>query len=563
MDILNNFIWETHGIHVGTGNDHVKHGVDNVERVVKLAISKGYPSVTFIIHTPRLTRIRYKAERETNIKFIRGDNAYFEYPEKVKTLKQKFGNQIDIRYGIELEWLGNGLGLHWNRAKVFQAKEADFVIGSVHFSKEGIPYDGSKEEAEELLKIRGGLENYWAGYIEEVIEMIDSSWDMIHVVGHLDLPKLYVPVPDPLVQLNTSSHFLARRMRVLLEMIKDYNLALDVNMAGLKKGCGVYPSEKILERALSLDIPVTIGTDTHTPSELGNMYKEGIDYLSENGFKNYVSFSRSIPEQRPLINSDLEDTKYKVLNLGIEILNRRFEKQERKDIPQFAFGAEFRTLLDSYKNSTSLGNYEAIRVRKENKSITIGQKPQQLQEIKQKSIFSHHMDKPGILSRLFNALASEEINVETAFLNSNSDGTATAFLTVSGEDKMIDEALEFVKGTTGGTFLELKYGDDLEVPTFKEAENYLLEVDGVDLPIPVSNQMIISVHKNSVGVLLVLLSALASANINVKDLQLGERGGKGFAALGVEGDHKIIKNLTSKLGPQYYEVSHLVLNSIK
>ncbi|MBI9071606.1 MAG: histidinol-phosphatase HisJ family protein [Melioribacteraceae bacterium] len=563
MTDLNPFIWETHGIHIGTGNDHVKHGVDDVEKIVNLAIEKGHPSITFIIHTPRLTRIRYKAERETDIKFIRGDNAYFEYPERIENLKKKYNDKIDIKYGIELEWLGGGLGLQWNRAKVFQAKEADFVIGSVHFSKEGIPYDGSKEETNELLELRGSLENYWAGYIEEVIEMIDSSWDMIHVVGHLDLPKLYVPVPEPLVQLNTSSHFLARRMRVLLEMISDHNLALDVNMAGLKKGCGVYPGEKILERAASLNIPVTIGTDTHAPSELGDKYKEGIDYLHENGFKNYVSYSKSIPEQRPLINSNIEDAKYKVLNLGIEILNRRFSNEKRKAVPQFAFGASYRTLLTSYNNSTSLGSYDAIRVRKGKKSVTIGKEPQPLQTKNQKSIFSYHVDKPGILSRLFNTLASEEINVETAFLNSNADGTATAFLTVSGNDDMISEALEFIKGTTGGRFLELKYGEDLETPSFKEAGNYLLEIDGVDLPIPISKQMIISVHKNSAGVLLILLSALASANINVKDLQLGERGGKGYAAIGVEADEKIIQNLLTQLGPQFYEVSHLVLNNIE
>ncbi len=60
------FIWETHGIHVGTGADHVKHGIDDLDAVVERAIRLGFPSLTFIIHTPRLTRFRYASERATD-----------------------------------------------------------------------------------------------------------------------------------------------------------------------------------------------------------------------------------------------------------------------------------------------------------------------------------------------------------------------------------------------------------------------------------------------------------------------------------------------------------------
>ena len=32
---MEDFIWETHGIHTGTGADHVKHGIDDIENVVR------------------------------------------------------------------------------------------------------------------------------------------------------------------------------------------------------------------------------------------------------------------------------------------------------------------------------------------------------------------------------------------------------------------------------------------------------------------------------------------------------------------------------------------------
>jgi len=553
------FIWETHGIHVGTGNDHVKHGIDEIEEITREAIKRGHPNITFIIHTPRMTRFRYDAEKRTDIKFIRGHNAYLDYPKKISSLKKKFGHQINIKYGIELEWLGPDLGLQWNRSKIFQAQDADFVIGSVHFSREGIAYDGSPEEAQKLVEMRGGVEQYWGGYIEEVIEMIDASWDMIQVIGHIDLPKLYVPMPKPLLELDTSKHFLARRMRVLLEMVSEYNLALDVNLAGIRKGCGIYPDKSIVSRAKDLNIPIAIGTDAHALKDLAKDYQLGLDYALENGYKHYLSFSKRIPEKHPLEQGGDKTAKYKVLNLGIEMLNLRFESTKQRRIPKFSFGGSFLDLLNDHHNSTSLGEYDAIRIRKGTKSVTIShQKPEKPQE-RVKGLFSHHLDQPGVLSILFNTLASEEINVDTAYLNSNDDGTATAFLTLSGTDGQIRNAVDFVKGTSGDYFKDIQFGDDLLVPDLKDGDHYLLEVDGVDLPIAISSQMLVTIHNNVSGVLLILLSALASQNINVMDLQLGHRGNKGYAALGVDGNPRVVRELLSMLGDQFHETTHLVL----
>ena len=128
------FIWETHGIHVGTGSDHVKHGIDDLDAVAERAIQLGFPSLTLIIHSPRLTRFRYATERDTAVKFIRGDASYFDFAARMRSLREKFAGRIQVRCGVELEWLGTGLGMQWNRAKLFQAHGVDFVICSVHFA---------------------------------------------------------------------------------------------------------------------------------------------------------------------------------------------------------------------------------------------------------------------------------------------------------------------------------------------------------------------------------------------------------------------------------------------
>ena len=336
------FIWETHGVHVGTGRDHVKHGIDQVEGVVERAIELGHPSVTFVIHTPRLTTFRYESERSTDIKFIRGDDSYFRYARRMAELRSRYRGRIRLRYGIELEWMGSGLGMQWNRSKLFQASGADFVISSVHFSPEGIPYDGSRADTERLIALRGGLEPFWAGYLDEMIEMVDASHESIHVVGHLDLPKLYAPLPPAMEDPDRSSHFLARRLSTLLEMIADLNLALDLNLSGLRKGCGPYPGPAILAKAARLGIPLAIGTDAHSLEELGKDYRRGAELARRAGYGWYVSFSRGLPEKRPLGEGGEE--RFRILNLGMHMLGQRFERHLRLEIPRVSFGGPFREL---------------------------------------------------------------------------------------------------------------------------------------------------------------------------------------------------------------------------
>ena len=517
MKKLNDFIWETHGIHAGTENDHVKHGIDKLEDIVDKAIEQGHPSITFIIHSPRLTNFRYDAEKDTNIKFIRGDRSYLNYPKRIANLREKYAGLINIKYGVELEWMGPDLGLLWSRSKIFQAEDADFVIGSVHFAPEGLPYDGSKEEALALLKMRGSLEAYWNGYINEMIEMIESFGHMIQVVGHIDLPKLNVEIPEALLNFDSSSHPLANKFRTLLEIIADRDLALDVNMAGDFKGVGVYPSQNILKRAFDLQIPVALGTDTHHVRYYGNNFKESLSYIYEAGYEQYVSFSKLIPEKRTIFDDHELKVKYTILNKGIELLNQRFHDHSRRIIPDFSFGGSFSEFVDIYKNATGMGDYNAVRIRKGNKSITVSDETPADENLSVKGLFSKHLDKPGILSSLFNSLASEGVNVETARLHSNNDGTAAAFLTLEAENGNVDNAIEFVKGTDQGTFLELNYAENAELPSFDTDAVYLYEMDGVELKLALSDKMILTKHENAPGVLLILLSALASKVASQRD----------------------------------------------
>jgi len=555
------FVWETHGIHVGTGGDHLSHGIDDLDTIVERAIGRGFPSITFVVHTPRLTRFRYAAERDTDVKFIRGYAAYAAAASRIAGLRAKFRDRIRVRWGVELEWLGPGLGLEWSRAKLFQARGADFVIGSVHFSAEGIPYDGSPDDTARLLELRGGIEPFWERYFDEVAGMVDAAWRMISVVGHLDLPRRYAPPPRCLADLDRADDPVARRLFTVLGMVAERGLALDLNLAGLRRGVGAYPDPAILRHARRLGIPLAIGSDTHHPDELGADYEEGVRLAAAAGYRYYVSFARGIPEKRPLENgrAERDGTAFRTLNLAIGMLNSRLPSEQANEVPRLSFGGGFAPLAEVFPEASSLGGLHAVRAWKGDRSVTVSDRPPAPPQEEISCLFSHHANTPGTLAILLSTLASEEINVRTAWLHPREDGTATAYLTLDAPPERVAEAVAFVVGTAADRFHLVEPCGRGRLPPPKEAPAYLLVGDGVWLPMPLSRHMVLTVHANRPGVLLVLLSALASRNVNVLDLQLGERGDKGYAALGVDGAERAVAGVLPLLGPGYLEAAQVLL----
>jgi len=139
--------------------------------------------------------------------------------------------------------------------------------------------------------------------------------------------------------------------------------------------------------------------------------------------------------------------------------------------------------------------------------------------------------------------------------------TAVAFLSIDNTNGKVQSAIDFIKGTDTGLFKALTYQEDAVLPNYYGKGVYLLEMDGVRLNLALSSKVILTKHENAPGVLLILLSALASKDINIKDLRLGHLNNVGYSALAVSGDSNVIRNLLSVLGEQYYEANLIEFHS--
>ena len=197
-----------------------------------------------------------------------------EYVEAVATLKQEFPD-IAIKTGIEADYLP---GREEETARLLGAYDFDYVIGSIHFI-DGWGFDDSRYI--EGYKQRDIYELY-ATYFKLVADAAKTG--LFDVIGHLDLIKKYNFKPEeditPLVAGAISA-------------IKKADAAIEINTAGLRKPVGeIYPSDAILALCFNEGVPVTLGSDAHSPEEVGMGFEAGRAAARRAGYERLAVFAK-------------------------------------------------------------------------------------------------------------------------------------------------------------------------------------------------------------------------------------------------------------------------------
>ncbi|TFE70659.1 histidinol-phosphatase HisJ family protein [Methylacidiphilum caldifontis] len=198
--------------------------------------------------------------------------------------KQKYPG-LNIGIGIERDNdpLTGKSGLAWVRENW---ENLDFVLGSVHFIGDW-PFDRVGYEAGFSKR---SIEEIYRDYVENLCLLIDEGF--IDSVAHLDLIKIFNYKPAGKIL----DFFLP-----VLEKIKEKNLCLEINVAGLRKPVKEqYPSEEILFKAVELKIPFSIGSDAHSWAEVGKGFTQITDLLIKLGIVEVVVFRGHSRQAMPL-----------------------------------------------------------------------------------------------------------------------------------------------------------------------------------------------------------------------------------------------------------------------
>ncbi len=152
----------------------------------------------------------------------------------------------------------------------------DFVLGSVHFLgswgfdwKAELGWPGRK------------LDDVYLTYINLMKRMAQS--DLFDVLAHLDVIKVFG---------HRAKQNLESEWHGLLVLMAQSNLAMEVSTAGLRKPVGeIYPHPALIREAARLNIPITVASDAHTPSDVGDRWEEAVAIARASGYRSYCSFA--------------------------------------------------------------------------------------------------------------------------------------------------------------------------------------------------------------------------------------------------------------------------------
>lgn len=260
-------------------------GKGDPEEYILSAIEKGFHTLGFSSHAP--------VPFENNFA-IRNDAELLRYCKTIRELAVKYTGQISVYLALEIDFI-DGISREFSEYK--NSCNLDYTIGSVHLvrnaAREGLWFiDGSKSETYDQ-----GLQDVFGGdvragittYYEQVKKMLITQKP--DILGHFDKIKMH----------NKGRYFRENEpwyrdlVIDLLETIIKTGVIVEVNTRGIyKKRCeDLYPGVWILKEMKNKNIPVTLSTDAHHPSEIDGYYDETIDILKVIGYQSLISLEHA------------------------------------------------------------------------------------------------------------------------------------------------------------------------------------------------------------------------------------------------------------------------------
>ena len=194
--------------------------------------------------------------------------------------------ETDLRLGIEADFIP---GREERMRDLLEAREWDYVVGSIHFLGEGaLDYDRY-----DVWTGGRSADEVWRTYFTWLGEA--AATGMFDVLAHPDLVKHWgAERPQP-------SRDLRFYYDLAMEGIAESGVAIEVSTAGLRKPVGeIYPSTAFLEMVLDAGNPVALSSDAHLPDQLGFGYERAVELLDDHGVTELAVFEGRERRLEPL-----------------------------------------------------------------------------------------------------------------------------------------------------------------------------------------------------------------------------------------------------------------------
>lgn len=251
-----------------------RHAVGTPLEYVAAAEAAGVSVLTFTDHLPLLDG------SETDYAM-----RWHELPDYVADVMQLKHRDADpkVLLGIEADWVSGQEAL---LRETLEAMPFDVVLGSVHFI-EGWAFDDPDLQDRYA---EWDIDALWMSYFNELTAAARSG--LFDVMAHPDLIKKFGHMPsfDPTALYEQAA-----------EAFASSGVAIEINTAGLRKPCAeLYPTMPFLRICRRHGVPATVGSDAHTPDEVGYGWDAARAALDAAGYASIVVFESRQPIERAL-----------------------------------------------------------------------------------------------------------------------------------------------------------------------------------------------------------------------------------------------------------------------
>jgi histidinol-phosphatase (PHP family) len=241
------------------------HATGSMEEYVQSALQRGLAELGFNDHAPTF--------HVQDPELAMAAHQLPQYVAEVQALQRKY-SRPRIRLGLEADFIP---GYEGDLQQLLSQYQFDYVYGSVHIIDQW-RFDDSRVYPQGYEHRLVG--DAYAQFFDLIRRSAQSG--LFDVLGHMDLIKKFNYWPTGEIE-----HLLQQTV----ETIAEAGLCVEVNTSGLRRPCAeMYPSERILRLCHHHGVPVTLGSDAHSPEEVGMDFDKAVEMLTRVGYTQVAIF---------------------------------------------------------------------------------------------------------------------------------------------------------------------------------------------------------------------------------------------------------------------------------
>jgi len=252
-----------------------KHAEGELYQYVEKAIAMGITEMAFTDHMPLPNNFdiaHRMSEKEMDMYAEWVNQAQSNYPE------------IKILFGIEADYYE---GFEEYTEKYLNQYDFDIIIMSIHFMKNWsqgnwvFHYNFPNRSFEDI----------YTEYLQSITNGLKTG--LYDVVGHLDIVK----TPG-----QSMTQLVPDKLSKVLQEIKRQKMVLEINSSGFrKKVAEPYPELEMLDMIRENDVAICVGSDSHSPGQVGLKFEEIYEVLKQKGFKALTHLKKRNQTVKPIM----------------------------------------------------------------------------------------------------------------------------------------------------------------------------------------------------------------------------------------------------------------------